>query len=282
MVEVLMSTYNGGKYVQEQIESIISQSIDTHITVRDDGSRDSTINIISKYPNVNVLKGINQGVTESFLTLIEKAPEREYYAFADQDDLWDVDKLEVAVKQLERYSDIPALYSSNTRFVNADLEFLKAENSNPTLTLGSALVKNYATGCTIVFNKKLMDELKRYRPIEIPCHDWWVNVVCLAVGGVSVYDREAHISYRQHNNNVVGGNSSFSKKWISRLNKFFAQPYHRDRMAKQVLDVYGEKINYENQKLLICLSNKKRNRKLKTNNCVDDILFSICFLLGRI
>ena len=279
-VEILMSTYNGERFISEQLDSIVNQTVSAHITVRDDGSTDSTLDIIKKYNDISLIKGSNVGSTESFLRLIEVAPENDYYAFCDQDDLWDQDKLECAINMLDKYNSIPAIYSSNTRFVDKELVFIKNEEKKPRIDLGSAIVKNYATGCTVVFNGLLMNELKKKHPDSISYHDWWANLVCLSVGGVSLFDMTPHISYRQHGDNSVGGNESLLKKWNHRL-KRFKSPYHRDNMAKQLLDIYSNKISDENKELLRSLINGKFDKRLQTGNMLDDILFRVCFMLKK-
>ena len=105
-VSVLMSTYNGEKYIREQIESILNQKkVKVHLLIRDDGSQDSTIEIVkeyaNKYPNVSVYAGKNIGIGNSFMELLRNAPEADYYAFADQDDVWLDGKLERAIELIK-------------------------------------------------------------------------------------------------------------------------------------------------------------------------------------
>lgn len=283
-VQVLLSSYNGEKYIKQQIDSILAQKgVNVRLLVRDDGSMDSTVEIVKGYERVDIIEGENQGSTESFLTLIELAPEADYYAFCDQDDVWDTDKIEIAVKVLEEYSDKPAIYSGNARLVDGDLNFIKNEDLNPMTTLGSAIIKNYATGCTVVFNKSLMKELKKYRPVNVPFHDWWVNLVCLAVGGVSIYDIEPHMSYRQHGNNAVSGNDSAWKKWSSRLKKL-SKPYYRDHMSEEILNHL--EVSGQEKAILeaIASGNSKKISKacIRTGNKIDDFLFHICVRIRKI
>lgn len=275
-----MSAYNGEVFIEEQVNSIINQTIPVHLTVRDDGSIDNTISILEKRECITLIKGENMGATESFLSLIELAPDSDYYAFADQDDVWDKNKLEIAVNKLKKYESIPAIYSGNTRLVDSELNYIKSEQLSPKCTLGSAIVKNYATGCTIVFNKILMNSLKSYRPIKIPFHDWWANLVCLSIGGVSIYDFEPHMSYRQHGNNVVSGNENFLKKWRSRFKKF-GFPYRRENMARQIVQAYEHKIGETEKEILDCVSVQKTNKNLKTGVLIDDLLFRLCIYMKR-
>ena len=159
-IQVLMSTYNGEKYIREQINSILAQTgVEVNLLVRDDGSKDKTLEILKGYKEIKIIEAKNVGATNSFLELLSLAGEYEFYAFADQDDVWDENKLKVAISKLENY-DCPAIYSGNTRLVDKDLNEIKCETLSPITTLGAAIVKNYATGCTIVFNKELMVHLK--------------------------------------------------------------------------------------------------------------------------
>ena len=136
-VQVLLSTYNGEKYLKEQLDSIIAQKgVDVHILARDDGSKDDTIKILEGYENIDIIKGSNIGVCKSFFELINKSGEYDYYSFADQDDVWDCDKLVIAINKLEKCNSKPAVYASNTRLVDANLTFLKCEDDNPKTTLG--------------------------------------------------------------------------------------------------------------------------------------------------
>lgn len=282
-VQVLMSTYNGEKYLREQIDSILCQkNVEVHLLVRDDGSNDKTVEILKEYKVVEVIEAQNVGATNSFFELIQLSGEYDFYAFADQDDVWDSNKLEIAVEKLEEY-DCPAIYSGNTQLVDKELNFIKNETLKPVLTLESAIVKNYVTGCTTVFNARLMGLLKQYKPQSIPFHDWWANLVCLSVGGISVYDYEPHMKYRQHDNNVVSGNGSFMKKWKSRFYKFKNTQYHRDKIAKEILQFYGDSIGSEEKKMLEACSLKKRLYKFdfRTGNSLDDFLFKLLALLKR-
>ena len=152
---------------------------------------------------------------------------------------------------------------------------------NPITTLGSAIVKNYVTGCTTVFNHELMLHLKKYTPKYAPFHDWWVNLVCLSIGGISLYDIEPHISYRQHGNNVVSGNDSFVKKWKTRFHKFIKEPYHRDKIALEIIEHYGGEINIDSMRILQAMNESKYIKEMKTGNNTDDFLFRVCLLLGK-
>lgn len=281
-IQVLMSTYNGEKFVREQLESILSQTgVEVHLLVRDDGSKDKTLDILREYKGIDIIEARNIGATNSFFELIKLSGEYDYYAFADQDDVWDLDKLTLAIEQIQDYH-CPAIYSSNTRYVDSNLIWIKDENNKPLTTLGSAIVKNYVTGCTAIFNRQLMCELRKHTPNYAPYHDWWINLVCLSIGGVSVHDYKPHINYRQHDNNVVGGNHSFAKKWKSRVYKFRNKQYRRDLMAKEILNNYADNISNQSMSLLNAMTNRKYIKEMTTGNIIDDFLFKICVVFGKV
>lgn len=289
-VQVLLSTYNGEKYLKEQLDSIIAQKgVDVHILARDDGSKDDTIKILEGYENIDIIKGSNIGVCKSFFELINKSGEYDYYSFADQDDVWDCDKLVIAINKLEKCNSKPAVYASNTRLVDANLTFLKCDDDNPKTTLGSAFVKNYCTGCTMVFNKQLMKYLKNNLPEYAPMHDWWVNLVCLSIGGVSLYDQKPHMNYRQHGNNVLGAEKNPILKAQNRWSKFRNESYHRDIMAKELANKYSTVMTRETLEVVNVLGDEKRrliniikNKCIKTGCLSVDFLFIILVIFKKI
>ena len=117
MIYILLSTYNGEHYLNEQIESLVRQvDVNYKILVRDDGSKDSTHVILNKWQQLGFLtwyRGENIGFAESFMDLVQKAPKADYYAFCDQDDIWLPNKLKAAVEKLELLKSGPQLYCSN-------------------------------------------------------------------------------------------------------------------------------------------------------------------------
>lgn len=214
---VLMSSYNGEKYIKEQIDSILAQEeVEIYLLIRDDGSRDATLNILEKYEkldNVRLIKGENLGVKKSFLSLIAMAPDYfDYYALSDQDDYWLTDKMISAINHIEGAGenlDDNFLYYSNTCLVDENLFPLneKGYNVDRPYNFGEILIRNCASGCTYVFGRKLKSLIQTRRDVnieKIPMHDHWINMICLATGGKIIFEKKSHILYRQHGENAIG------------------------------------------------------------------------------
>ena len=226
-VAVVLSTYNGEKYVDEQINSILAQQdVDLTLLVRDDGSRDATVALVREfeahYSNVQCVVGTNQGVTRSFLSALESAdPSCEFFAFSDQDDVWSPNKLARALEAIRAEADprMPLLYCSKLELVGETLDHIAFTRSWRHIGFQNALFQNIVTGCTVVMNKPARElVLQGNRREGILIHDWWCYLVISAFGKV-VYDDCPNIKYRQHGGNQVGMQSSLAGRVKSRLKR---------------------------------------------------------------
>ena len=240
---VMLSTYNGQKYLKEQLDSLLNQkNIDVTIMVRDDGSTDGTQDILNEYKEKGVqwYQGENVRPAKSFLDLINSAPETEYYAFCDQDDYWQENKLYAAVELMEKSNQDntkPVFYYSNVNVVDAQLNLINKSNIDKkgVDNIKRVMMSNSAIGCTVVMNKALIEQLKKAKPSYVYMHDWWAYAVCLALGGKIVFDENAYISYRQHGNNCLG----FDKKKIDVKKAMFGKAdCLASRLAGQLLQCY--------------------------------------------
>lgn len=225
-IAVLMSTYNGEDYIREQIESVFSQigDFDLDLWVRDDGSKDSTQRILQEYSEQGKLywyTGQNLGPAKSFLDLLYNCGYEgyDYFAFADQDDYWLTDKIQSAITMLG-IMDRPKLYFANAELVDSKLSsFGRPVYRNiPKFDFHTLVCAGGILGCTTVFNKKLAECIvKKPLPKKMIMHDYYVSVLCLALGGEIFYDKRAHMKYRQHQNNVVGVSCGIINTIRSRL-----------------------------------------------------------------
>lgn len=261
-IQILMSTYNGAAYIDEQIQSILNQKqVYSHLLIRDDGSTDQTVELLEQYARlypeqIKLHKGSNVGVVASFFTLLELAEEGyDYYAFCDQDDVWMPYKLSKAgATLLQLDSQIPLMYCSSTKMVTQDLTFLKVWPQQPRmpLTMHNALVENVAVGCTMVFNSRTIDLVRSYFPRNLEnviMHDWWIYVIASAMGQV-VFDENAQILYRQHGHNVLGGQSDgWMTKWIKRARRFTSGKNHYilSKQAKEFKRCFGPLLSSKQQ-----------------------------------
>lgn len=205
-----MSTYNGESYLSDQLDSIAAQEgVTTSLLVRDDGSTDSTSNILrAKVADGDLacIFGRNIRPGRSFLELLSTAPALEYFAFSDQDDVWLPGKLERATGILQDLDpQIPALYCSNATLTDKDgrsVRTMLKTRRDP--THGNALVQCYSIGATMVMNAAAREALVRYgMPLNMVMHDWWAYLVVASIGKV-IYDPESTMLYRQHDHNVYG------------------------------------------------------------------------------
>lgn len=266
---VLMSTYNGEKYLKEQIDSLLSQeNVDLNILVRDDGSSDSTLSILKDYSNKGLLTwycGENLRSAKSFMDLIQRASNADYYAFCDQDDVWNPDKLYMAISKLEKFKekDCSVLYCSNYQLVDEQLNNLSDNNHVSTTTFNAALVSSCATGCTIVFNYELLKILKKFNPTNIVMHDDWAHKVCLSVGGIVIYDSNKMLKYRQHDNNVDGGQHSFKQRLQGILRRIIYKDCIRSKQIQDILIGYYEQMSNENYEMAYMVANYKKNIRLR-------------------
>ena len=211
-IAVLLSTYNGERYLEEQIDSILEQDIEEQfeLIVRDDGSTDSTISILQAYAETGRLKymvGDNIGAARSFVELLNLTPGYDYYAFSDQDDVWHRNKLRRAIQSIKDVQG-PALYCSNTSLVDSCLNPLgrNAHRKLPTYNLISVLcLASCAQGCTSVINGELAAIIQSNDiPNTFVMHDSLITSLCCLIDGTIIYDDEPTMMYRMHGSNVFG------------------------------------------------------------------------------
>lgn len=275
-VLVLLSTYNGEKFLKDQISSLLNQQqVNTYILIRDDGSTDRTIEILreseKRYANIEVVYGSNIGCSKSFDTLIGLAVSKlqvfDYYAFCDQDDVWDDDKLVVAVRLLDLHRNKEMrLYSSSYRVVDTNLNYISTSISKYKHTLGESLLMINILGCTQVFSRSLLES--SYKRIEymdtffpnMPNHDGWNYLVAIVNRALIIYDENPHLNYRQHENNVVGANQS---TLINRFYRMLKSKGAKSLIAKILHDVYGDSIDRSYRELLYKNSNYRKSFKNK-------------------
>lgn len=278
---VLMSTYNGEKFLQAQLDSLYAQTRPVDILIRDDGSTDSTRDILEKNKAQGKLDwygGENLNSSRSFWNLVRNAPQADFYAFCDQDDVWLEDKVDVAVRALCEAGDDtsrPLLYCGTVSPVTVDLEPIAYQtlSSVGKTDFAHALLYSLSAGCTFVFNAAAIEQMRKY-DMEKQCvtyHDWLTHKI-VAMTGEIVYDKQPHILYRQHGNNVVGAGRKNISGFFRRLkNLFYTSASVRSDVAKSLYEVYGEDLDEKNKDILRTVAFYKEDKKLKKRflHCKD-------------
>ena len=223
-VAILLCTYQGEDFLAEQLQSYATQQHRNWVVcASDDGSRDDTCAILENFrrrwgeERLSIRRGPGAGFAANFLSLTCASDiQADYYAYSDQDDIWDPDKLRRALQLLESVpADVPALYCSRTELVDAQNHSIGTSPlfSRPP-SFANALMQNVGGGNTMVFNQAARELLcQAGADVEVVTHDWWAYMVVSGCGGRVFYDGRPSLRYRQHGCNLVGTNSS----WPARL-----------------------------------------------------------------
>ena len=257
-VTVLLSTYNGEKFIKHQIQSLLAQrGVDLQIVIRDDESTDETIRILKSFNNnkIKIIKSNeNLGPAKSFINLLNIVGDSDYYAFCDQDDYWEENKLLVSISKLEKIKSTSGkLYISSLNVTDSNLntiyvtQLLDSAESNP------AMVRNQATGCTMVFDKILKNNFVKHNFNVITMHDSFIYKYAILCHASVYLDNNSYIKYRQHSNNTLGMTNNFIKSIQIKLNRVLHSDYDASQSAKEFLKKM--KLNDYNVEYLDCLVN---------------------------
>ena len=234
-VDILLATYNGEKYLREQIDSILNQThTEFRLLISDDGSTDGTREILKEYKEKDgridvFFQENNLGVVKNFEFLLEKV-EAKYYMFSDQDDIWKETKIEKSLNKIEEgfdlvYSDLEVVdenlnvtYSSYWKLKGIYNKIKKYNNFE------SLYLNNFITGCTMISKKELINS---FMPLpntsKFVLHDYWISLI-ISQNGKIAYIEEPLIKYRQHKNNKVGSKKKSDElKSIDEIRRLFIQ-----------------------------------------------------------
>ena len=257
---ILLSSYNGEQYIKEQIDSIYRQTYkDFQLYVRDDGSTDKTIELLrdlkAKYDFV-LYEGNNLGFVGSFMWLLRNVRDVEYYAFADQDDIWKENKLEKAMEWLDGKTDRPALFHSaydviddNGKVVDNFFFPDKKYDFRRTIT------ENHYSGFSMVINKPLRNLMIRGEVNRIGYHDWWAAMIVHAFG-TAHSDYEVMALHRAHGDNVTTFNMLTRIKWLCASLK---EESDIKKRAMEFDRCFGSKLRRKDKAVLDMFSNKHYN-----------------------
>jgi glycosyltransferase involved in cell wall biosynthesis len=273
-VDILMATYNGEKYLDAQIQSILKQTYQHfRILICDDHSKDGTKSLIEKYlkdhPNkiFKIDTPVNLGAKGNFSFLMEHVS-ANYIMFSDQDDLWIEDKIAKTLNQMKileklHGQNLPLLVHSDLKVVDKDCNLIDSsfwKYSNLKVysyhKTNRFLIQNVVTGCTMMMNRNLC-ELAHPVPQESFMHDWWIALVASTFGKIGLVN-EPTILYRQHGSNTLGAKKfatwnflrdGFKRFWKNDKN-FQDQVAARVNQAKVLLERYQDRLKATDKQLI--------------------------------
>lgn len=259
-VAILLCTYQGEKYLAEQLNSFFKQTYKYWtLYISDDHSTDSTRDIIGEFQKLYgsekiIYMGPKSGFAAHFIDLTSNINVKDdYVAWSDQDDIWEEDKLDIAVNWLSQQSESkPAVFSSRTTLIDKNNKVIDLSPLfKKPKTFKNALVQNVGGGNTMVFNsaaKALLVSVPLAR--HTISHDWLMYQVVTGCGGVFHYEVKPLVRYRQHENNAVGMNISLRAK-VSRLSKLLCGRYKKwNSVNIEVLKSIESQLLKNNQKVL--------------------------------
>ncbi len=285
MIDILLASYNGERYIAEQIESIINQTYkDWFLYIKDDCSTDNTLSIILDYEKKYkdkikvILSDEPSGSAKNNFFSMLKYATNEYIMTCDQDDIWLPDKVEITYNKMKeaegKSKDVPILVHTDLKVVDENLNIIsksllkmqKLDSSRD--KINNLLVQNIVTGCTIMVNRILLNYIKN-QPKQAVMHDWWMALIAACLGKIE-FINEPTVLYRQHVKNEVGAKDVKSFNYIlNRLNNLdVVKSSLNDTylQASELIMLIGESIKEEDKYIIRLYSQLPRYGKLKKLN----------------
>lgn len=270
-ISILMATYNGEKYVAEQLDSLFSQTVQYFdLFIQDDCSTDRTVEILRRYEKKHpewvhvAVNEVNSGAAKNNFMRLMIEHKNDYVMLCDQDDVWEPEKIQTeldAMRQAEAVfgKDTPLLVHTDLTVVNVQMKqiapsFRKMEHLNYRLTgLNRLLVQNTVTGCTAMMNRSLADMINQM-PASFIQHDWWLVLVASAFGKIVPLAEQRTVRYRQHGNNQVGARDAGSAQYLfgrlTDVNTTKERVEQTYRQAAAFLETYTDLLSKEQKELI--------------------------------
>ena len=302
-VTVLLATYNGERYLKEQLDSLAAQTVpDLDVIAADDGSSDATLDILERAKSgwtkgrFEITHGPRKGFAENFRFLAQRADPTDFLAFCDQDDVWEADKLEAAISALSAVSpDAPGAYFSRTLLTDeSDRAFGLSPLFSRPPSFRNALVQSIGGGNTLVLNRAGAALFAQTcQRVSFLTHDWWAYLIVSGVDGFVHYDPTPHIRYRQHGNNLMGNNTGFRarlrrllmltgggfRRWIDQNLAGLEQCEELlTPQAAQSLAVFREARQTRGRRVLQLMAKAGVYRQRP----LDDLNFKVALFLGKV
>ncbi len=293
-VNVLISTYNGEKYIREQIDSILNQTYENiSIYVRDDGSTDNTLNILKEYENnghIILLKETNIGFGRSFLKLLQYANDGNFWAFCDQDDVWDEHKIEYACECLCKMNPkSPNIYVHDFIFTDESLvPVSRYENYIKNYDFRMSITECLHMGFSMVINGVFRDLMLRGDISSIPSHDWWAELIAMEFGNIKI-DHYIGAKHRRLNSSISENNIPNRIKWFIKALKGGSEIPYLTKEFKRVFDTEMKNMDLQ---LINLFVNEKYSLKNAINksfyfkrwrtSITSEIVIRCLMLIGKI
>ena len=283
-IAVLLASYNGTKFIEEQLKSLFDQTYkDFAVFISDDGSNDDTLikeqKFAENYPDrlfVYSRSSEKRGAKNNFLDLCKMALETDadYFMFCDQDDVWFPDKIRLTVNEMQKLEgdNIPVLIHTDLSVVDSklrtiDKSFVKYRGIDPhCIMLNRLLIQNNVTGCTSMLNRALLEKGMQFKDTEkLIMHDWWFALVACLFGKIRFIDIPT-VKYRQYGGNVVGASKVNS---ISFIRKRLGNPDFVKKslklpslQAEALLDTYGNELDPKSLATITAMAELPKKKKL--------------------
>lgn len=270
-VMVIMSTYNGACYIERQLDSIINQKdVKVSVFIRDDNSQDNTIEVIKEYitrkkiDNIKFISGKNVGYARSFWEALRLCEEADYYAFSDQDDIWNIDKLLICINEIDNDINIPQLSYCRMRRCDENLNVLSEQVNilkDKDLTKKMVLTQTYNYGAATVINHSARELILRCCPTSpLMPHDTWAGILCFWFGEVKFVD-EFLYDWIRYDSSVTGAGTKWSGK-IYRIKAFFHGKSYPN-VSTDLLEFYSDLLEEKDVEFLTMLRDYKKKLKYK-------------------
>ena len=222
---ICLATFNGAKFLEKQLASLVDQTHqDWSLWISDDGSNDGTIDLITAFieahpqKTIHLIDGPKEGYARNFLSIVcHPKADGDYYAFADQDDIWLRDKLEASIACLKSdKAEGPKLYGSRTTIIDSEDH---VTGRSPLFAkppgFRNALVQSIAGGNTMLMNRHARNIVQKVgTDLHIVSHDWWFYLLISGCGGKVIYDPEPRVLYRNHADNLIGSNQGLRASYV--------------------------------------------------------------------
>lgn len=280
-IAVILQTYNGDKYIEDQINSILNQNnVSVHLFVRDDGSKDGTLRKLKEYKEkytnftlINEEGTENVGIRDGYMTILSQAvahpAEFQFFAFADQDDYWLPEKLITAINRIKGSNNPEgAMYYSNKTLVDENLNNRRRESLIKPRGFSDFYFVSCAYGCTMVINRRMAERSIEFVSSSSHFHDDWVHRLAICLNADIVFDENSYILYRQHGDNACGTFATDDKTMLHLINRALhflvaGDGQNRSSLAADILEHYSDRLDESTKAKLFAVATYKESLKNK-------------------